>query len=220
MIFKIILGIHGKASNLAINAELGTFPACFISFILMFKYYNRLKRIEFDNGSRNSLLRSAFIEDKKLNKSLNKTLSSIKQKIELNYHHWTSRRKTLKQFENIRKNKTAKLHFLSNILGIFKLQNHLEFPLSKEHRYFLTKIRISAHSLNIETGRYNGTPHEQRLCKFCPSSVEDEKHFILHCPKYQNIRNSYNTLFQSIRTEDDLIREILDPKDLFKTKQI
>jgi len=27
-------------------------------------------------------------------------------------------------------------------------------------------------------------------------------------------------LFQSIRTDDDLIREILDPKDLFKTKQI
>jgi hypothetical protein len=76
------------------------------------------------------------------------------------------------------------------------------------------------HSLNIETGRYNSTPHEQRLCKFCPSSVEGEKHFISHCPKYQNIRNSYNTLFQSIRTDDDLIRGILDPKDLFKIKQI
>ena len=49
-------------------AELGTFSACFKSFILMLKYYNRLKRIEFDNESRNSLLRSAFIEDKKLNK--------------------------------------------------------------------------------------------------------------------------------------------------------
>ena len=96
----------------------------------------------------------------------------------------------------------------------------MEFPLSKEHRSFLTKIRISAHSLNIETGRYNSTPREQHLCKFCPSSVEDEKHFILHCPKYQNIRNSYNTLFQSIITDDDLIRGILDPKDLFKTKQI
>jgi hypothetical protein len=55
---------------------------------------------------------------------------------------------------------------------------------------------------------------------FCPSLVEDEKHLIFHCPKYQNIRNSYNALFQSIRTDDDLIREILDPKDLFKTKQI
>jgi hypothetical protein len=128
--------------------------------------------------------------------------------------------KTLKQFENIQKNKTGKLHYLSNILRIFKLQNYLESPLTKEHRSFLSKIRISAHSLNIETGRYNSTPREQRLCKFCPSSVEDEKHFILHCPKYQNIRNSYNTLFQGIRTDDDLIREILDPKDLFKTKQI
>jgi hypothetical protein len=87
MILKNILGVHGKASNHAINAELGTFPACFKSFILMFKYYNRLKRIEFDNGSRNSLLRSAFIEDKKLNKSLNKTTLLNKN---LNYHLWTS----------------------------------------------------------------------------------------------------------------------------------
>lgn len=81
----------------------------------MFKYYNRLKRIEFDNGSWNSLLRSAFIEDKKLNKFLNKTLNSIKQKIELSsldiserdfkYHLFFIffERKTLKQFENIRK---------------------------------------------------------------------------------------------------------------------
>jgi hypothetical protein len=62
--------------------------------------------------------------------------------------------KTLKQFENIQKNKTGKLHYLSNILRIFKLQNYLESPLTKEHRSFLSKIRISAHSLNIETGRY------------------------------------------------------------------
>jgi hypothetical protein len=40
----------------------------------------------------------------------------------------------------------------------------------KEHRSFLTKIRISAYSLNIETGRYNSTPREQRICKFCPSN--------------------------------------------------
>ena len=75
----------------------------------MFKYYNRLKKIEFDNESRNSLLRSAFIEDKKLNKSLNKTLNSIKQKFELSSFDISDRdfkyhlfkffeRKTLKQF--------------------------------------------------------------------------------------------------------------------------
>jgi hypothetical protein len=33
------------------------------------------------------------------------------------------------------------------------------------------------------------------------------------CKFISIIRNSYNALFQSIRTDDDLIREILDPKD-------
>ena len=40
----------------------------------------------------------------------------------------------------------------------------------------LTKLRISAHSLAIETGRYGTTqiPADQRFCKFCPRNVEDE----------------------------------------------
>jgi hypothetical protein len=64
-------------------------------------------------------------------------------------------------------------------LRVLFASNYLEFPLLKEHRSFLTKIRISAYSLNIETGRYNSTPHKQCLCKFCTSSVEDEKHFYI-----------------------------------------
>jgi hypothetical protein len=81
MIFKIILGIHGKASNLAINAELGTFPACFISFILMFKYYNRLKRIEFDNVSRNSLNRWYLKSLSKMSKDDNSNFCLIEFKV-------------------------------------------------------------------------------------------------------------------------------------------
>ena len=44
----------------------------------------------------------------------------------------------------------------------------------------LTKLRISAHSLPIETGRYNNILKEQRFCKHCPTSVENESRFILH----------------------------------------
>jgi hypothetical protein len=88
----------------------------------MFKYYNRLERIEFDNESRNALLRLAFIEDKKLNKSLNKILNSIKQKFELSsldisdrdfkYHPFNCfERKTLKQFETFEKIKRASYIF-------------------------------------------------------------------------------------------------------------
>jgi hypothetical protein len=40
----------------------------------------------------------------------------------------------------------------------------------------LTKLRISTHSLVIETGRYGATkiPADQRFCKFCPTNVEDD----------------------------------------------
>ena len=81
MIFKNILGVHNKTYNLAINTELGSYPVCFMSLLLMFRYYRRLLTIESENKEVNSLLRSAFIEDKSLQKSRNKTMLNIKQKI-------------------------------------------------------------------------------------------------------------------------------------------
>ena len=56
-------------------------------------------------------------------------------------------------------------------------------------RSILTHFRISAHKLEIETGRYvitnPKTPLENRLCKQCNlSEIEDEEHFLINCPKY------------------------------------
>lgn len=72
MILKNILGVHSKASNIAVHAELGIYPISFKSYHLMFKYYNRLLDLVIDknSGTENSLLRSAFIEDKSLKKIL------------------------------------------------------------------------------------------------------------------------------------------------------
>ena len=58
--WKNILGVHSKASNLAIQTELGYYPICIKSYKLMFKYYSRLVDIE------SNLLRAAFIENKNL----------------------------------------------------------------------------------------------------------------------------------------------------------
>ena len=61
----------------------------------------------------------------------------------------------------------------------------------------LTKLRIGAHSLAIETGRYGTTkiPADQNFCKFCPTNVEDEVHFLFQCPQYNLLRNEYNIPF-------------------------
>jgi hypothetical protein len=65
-----------------------------------------------------------------------------------------------------------------------------------EHRRCLTKLRISAHRLHIETGRYQGIPPHQRLCGQCDSGeVEDEIHFLLCCSKF---REEWQQLFRTI----------------------
>ena len=46
MIMKSVLGVHGKASNLAVHTELGLYPLCFKIFKLVFNYYHRLKNLK------------------------------------------------------------------------------------------------------------------------------------------------------------------------------
>ena len=42
----------------------------------------------------------------------------------------------------------------------------------------------------IETGRYKKPkiPKEERFCPFCADKVEDEVHFLIKCPTYNNLR--------------------------------
>ena len=172
-----------------------------MSLLLMFRYYRRLLKIESENKEVNSLLRSTFIEDKSLQKSWNKTMLNNKQKMNISsldisntefsiqVRHFFENKLT-NQIENIKKTNTGKLCFYSNIFTKFQLQNYsVTFPYCEGKKIFT--YRISAHSLTIETGRYNGTLRKDRFCQFCPSLVEDEMHFLLRCAKYQNIRTSY-----------------------------
>ena len=58
----------------------------------------------------------------------------------------------------------------------------------------MSLYRLSAHSLEMELGRYRQTykPRERRLCQQCDQGVpEDEEHFLLHCPKYSSVRDTH-----------------------------
>ena len=61
------------------------------------------------------------------------------------------------------------------------------------------KIRISNRKLMTETRRYNQTPHNDRFCPICNSGIiEDEFHFLFHCPKYSIPREKfYNQIQQN-----------------------
>jgi hypothetical protein len=62
-------------------------------------------------------------------------------------------------------------------------------------QHYFVRVRISNCNLDIERGRYSKLPVEQRICKLCSSDVEDEFHFIMHCPKLSAYRID---LFESL----------------------
>ena len=76
-----------------------------------------------------------------------------------------------------------KLRTYAKFKNTFNLESYLLSIKCINSRILFTKLRISAHDLLIETGRYTKpkkTPVENRLCRFCKSNnIEDEPHFIV-----------------------------------------
>ena len=57
-------------------------------------------------------------------------------------------------------------------------------------RKTFTRFRCSSHFLEIERGRYVGKLEHERLCSVC-NIVENEFHFVMICPLYSELRNSF-----------------------------
>ena len=92
----------------------------------------------------------------------------------------------------------------------FMLEPYLQKNLLVKKRNNFSKLRISAHTLAVETGRYTSpkTPVDERKCPLCCTSrVEDEKHVILYCKFYTKFRT---TLFKQLNDLNDNFTNISD----------
>lgn len=81
--------------------------------------------------------------------------------------------------------KQSKLDFYRSVTQDYndEPEEYLSAIKNFKHRSRLTRIRISAHRLAIETGRYINLKREDRICCLCDTNkVEDEAHFLLCCP--------------------------------------
>ena len=75
----------------------------------------------------------------------------------------------------------------------FKYQKYLDFLNIVKYRKCLSRLRLSSHRLEVEVGRWvkpNKIPYENRKCRIC-NVLEDEFHFLLECPLYDNLRKVY-----------------------------
>ena len=98
-------------------------------------------------------------------------------------------------WEKVKAN-SSKLSFYHQCKTKFKNESYLSDVKNFNDRAALTRIRISAHDLKIETGRYSNQALEERNCIWChitmnKNIVENEQHFLLECDLYNAPRRSF-----------------------------
>ena len=78
---------------------------------------------------------------------------------------------------------------------ILEVEPYLKIDLPFVYRKVLANFRCSSHSLMIEAGRHQNIDRNLRFCQMCLKRnvyiVEDEFHFFLVCPAFDDIRELY-----------------------------
>ena len=92
---------------------------------------------------------------------------------------------------NARLNDSSRARFYRN-LNNFEYKTYLDNVTTEKICYAFTRLRLSSHRLEVETGRWhkpNAIPLENRVCSTC-RELEDEYHFMLECSRYHDLRVS------------------------------
>ena len=91
-----------------------------------------------------------------------------------------------------------KLRTFKLLDSCYEVQPYVKANITRQQRSVLARMRCGTYSLEIEKGRYRGIPAVRRFCKMCRDNqtVEDEKHFLIHCPSYSEERNTFFIDFQ------------------------
>ena len=196
---KWILGVHKKASNIGCWGELARLP---IGISLAKHYYNYAKRAELADSS--TLLHHAYKEQSHTQLPWYKKLLELEvilspTKSQLVKVHSNPGQVLTNMFKHMftgiwtsALSKSPKLSFLRELKSCWEEESYiikLPFTLRKN----LTRLRISAHLLPVETGRYSRPviPRTERFCEYCKNQGSgnifgDEIHLLSDCVATKN----------------------------------
>ena len=191
---RVFLGVHRHTANAVIFGDTGWATAVYRQHENIIRLWNRL--LLMDN---NMIAKRVFVWDYGLRKAnWSASVKSILENVNLEHcfsnlqvvsvHSFNilSAQKETEKWREILNNK-PKLRTYKTFKFDYCPENYI--LLSQAHRSLLARLRSGTLPLEIETGRFVGTPLEERTCKICNENViEDESHFVFECTKYSHFR--------------------------------
>ena len=119
----------------------------------------------------------------------------------------------------IMNNKNGKLRTFLKFKNEYCLETYLLHSKNLNHLTALARLRMSSHTLAIETGRHSkpNIAKEKRLCKYCDlNEVEDEQHFLLRCTLYETLRKNLlkaTALESNLLSDEDTFISLMSSQD-------
>ena len=208
---KSILGVNRSCSNLAVFGELGRLPMVANCIKRMLLFFHRLISLSDDSLLANAAIESISLHeegkfswmssalgflkalgiDPDISRIKNLRFSTFKRMVSVSLKNCYERywAKNIKDSTGTSNKGGNKLRTYAIFKRIFHCEPYTKLS-DKESRRWLAKFRCSDHSLRIETGRRQGLKPEERICLMCDNmTVEDEFHFLISCPKYDQLRH-------------------------------
>ena len=221
---RYLLGVNSSVSRHAILGECGRLPLCCIYFKRCISYWIKLLGME-----NNRYPKACYNMLKSLDDAGRNTWASHIKKLLFRYGFGTV------WIEQQVGNPTYFLNLFSQrIRDCYQQEWHYEITTSSQlslycqfksllepEKYLnnlnynckctLANFRCSSHKLNNVIGRHLKLPLRQRICIYCKNVrnievVENEFHFVLICPLYEDIREEYiPTFFRTYPSNDKLL---------------
>ena len=218
---KQILGVHQKSSNVAVRAELGSYPIITEMCTQMLTFITRIEKKDCSELVHCALLSENKIKGNSSSSFLNK-VKDITEDGDTVALDMLNARTKLKQIymdeiylPTLQKLNSNKLRTYNTIKLSHCFEPYLNLVTNIHHRISITKFRISAHTLPIERLRYQGIPPEERLCTLCSDqTICNEIHALLECNCLE-IKKSRVEFLRSISIYDEDILK-LSKQEMFE----
>ncbi|KAL4219933.1 hypothetical protein ACF0H5_020345 [Mactra antiquata] len=202
---KRLLQVKQSTSNLAVYGELGRFPLFINRHTQIIKYWCKII------NSKNILINQFYMHQLNNLNTKHNWANSVKNLLDrngfsyvwmnpscvnLNTFHIVFKERLLDIFKQTWYTNISESNYMfyyKHFKLNFKFEKYLD-NICLKYRKGLSKLRLTSHTLEVETGRYgrNRVSRQERNCKICRTiDIEDEYHFVIICPFYKNLRENF-----------------------------
>ena len=225
---KRLLSVSNRTPNHMVYGETGRYPLYIDSTLSSLRYWLKVSKMPDTRFPKQALIMLKNMIETNVENNVKNWLYDVKLCLETYGYQsaWKNgsveheaaflsslRQKMISRFreEWIRKMSTSERFTTYSIFkSVHQAEKYLNDITIKKFRDSLIRFRIGINELGVNI-RYQSEAHTNRNCPFCPNCIEDERHFVFGCPKYQHIRDKYLTRYIEENGQPTLNIFLVDP---------